>query len=81
MTDPRSRMATWAAAILAAGVVLYVLKDVLLPFVAGFLVAYMADPLVRRLTRIGLGRAVASMIAILVWGACRWSQYAVHRPL
>ena len=60
-------MATWAAAILAAGVVLYVLKDVLLPFVAGFLVAYMADPLVRRLTRIGLGRAVASMIAILLF--------------
>ena len=67
MTDPRSRLATWAAAILAAGVVLYVLKDVLLPFVAGFLVAYMADPLVRRLTRVGLGRAIASMIAILLF--------------
>ncbi len=60
-------MATWAVAILAAGFLLYFLKDVLLPFAAGFLVAYMADPLVRRLTRIGLGRAVASMIAILLF--------------
>lgn len=67
MTDPRSRLATWSVAILAAGFLLYLLKDVLLPFVAGFLVAYMADPLVRRLTRIGLGRAVASMIAILLF--------------
>ncbi len=60
-------MATWAVAILAAGFLLYFLKDVLLPFAAGFLVAYMADPLVRRLTRIGIGRAVASMISILLF--------------
>jgi predicted PurR-regulated permease PerM len=60
-------MLTWLVAIVTAGFVLYVLRDVLLPFAAGFLVAYVLDPLVRRLTRAGLGRAIASMVAILLF--------------
>ncbi|MBM3545318.1 MAG: AI-2E family transporter [Alphaproteobacteria bacterium] len=55
-------------AVLTAGVVLYFLRDVLLPFVAGFAVAYILDPLVSRLTRWRIGRGAASAIAIVLSG-------------
>ena len=34
----------------------YVLRGILLPFVAGFALAYLLDPLADRLQRLGLGR-------------------------
>ena len=38
---------------------LWLLNDVLLPFVAGMALAYLLDPLVQRLQRLGLNRAIA----------------------
>ena len=68
MTEAQSRTTTWLVALVVAGLVLYFLRDVLLPFVAGFAVAYILDPLVNRLTRLRIGRALASAIAIVMFG-------------
>ncbi|MFZ0496365.1 MAG: AI-2E family transporter [Methylocella sp.] len=48
----------WIAAVAATVVVL---RDILLPFVAGFALAYLLNPVVNRLERLGLNRAVAAL--------------------
>ncbi|MSP49798.1 MAG: AI-2E family transporter [Alphaproteobacteria bacterium] len=65
--DGRSRTLTWLAATAAAGFVLYVLRDVLLPFAAGVLVAYVLDPLVNRLVRRRIGRGAAAAAALVLF--------------
>jgi predicted PurR-regulated permease PerM len=55
----------WIAALVVTVALLFVLRSVLLPFVAGFALAYMLDPLADRLQKIGIGRLGASL-AILV---------------
>jgi predicted PurR-regulated permease PerM len=67
VTEGQSRATTWIVAVVVAGFVLYLLRDVLLPFVAAFGVAYILDPLVNQLTRMRIGRALASAIAILAF--------------
>ena len=44
--------------------VLYVLREILLPFVAGMALAYLLDPLANRLERLGVNRLVASLVII-----------------
>ncbi len=67
MDDARSRALTWLVAIAAAVFVLYQLRDVLMPFAAGFAVAYVLDPLVNRLARLKLGRGVAAALALVIF--------------
>ena len=43
---------------------IWVLKDVLLPFVAGLVIAYALNPLAERLTRIGLPRVAAAAVVV-----------------
>lgn len=50
------------AALFAAALVL--LKDMLLPFVAGMAVAYLLDPVVDRLERKGLSRAAGTLVVL-----------------
>jgi predicted PurR-regulated permease PerM len=50
------------AAIGGAGVALYLLSGVLLPFVAGLLVAYFLDPVADRLERLGCSRTLATAV-------------------
>lgn len=52
----------WLIGFVAAGLVLYLLRGVLLPFVAGMAVAYMLDPLADRLERWGCSRALATSL-------------------
>ena len=47
----------WGAALLALVVAIGVLRDILLPFVAGATLAYFLNPLADRLTRLGLRRS------------------------
>lgn len=62
----------WMALILLALAAIYVLQEILLPFVLGFVIAYMLDPLVDWLEKIGRGkrkrgvfsRGTASLIAL-----------------
>ena len=57
----------WVVAIVATVLALFVLRDILLPFVAGFAVAYLLDPLADRLERMGASRLVATLIILILF--------------
>jgi predicted PurR-regulated permease PerM len=57
----------WLAALGAFLLFVYVLRDVLLPFVAGLVLAYLLDPLADRLERLGIGRLGASLVILVVF--------------
>lgn len=63
----RQQALSWAGAILVAFILLYVLRSVLLPFVAGMAIAYLLDPIADRLERHGLGRTFATLIITVVF--------------
>ena len=69
----RTRAVIGLAAVVAFGLVVYLLREVMLPFVAGIALAYLLDPLADRLERLGLGRLAASLmiLALFVVGAGR----------
>ena len=54
----------WVAALAVFIAVLWLLSDVLLPFVAGMALAYLLDPIARRGERLGIGRAVSALIVL-----------------
>lgn len=54
----------WVGGILALALVLWLLKGILLPFVAGFALAYLLDPLADRLSRTGIGRTAAALLIL-----------------
>jgi predicted PurR-regulated permease PerM len=56
----RDQVKYWGIAAAAALVVLWVLGDVILPFVLGAAAAYFLDPVADRLERMGLGRAAGN---------------------
>ncbi len=60
----RRQLIFWACALLVFIALLWLLNDVLLPFVAGMVLAYLLDPLVRRLQRLGFSRAIASVTIV-----------------
>lgn len=60
----------WLVALAVLVGVLWLLADVLLPFVAGMALAYLLDPVARRLERLGLNRTLAaSSILVLAVAA------------
>lgn len=64
MTDSQK----WLTLVLIAvtGVLVYLLAPILMPFVAGFLLAYLGNPLVNRLNRLKLPRVVSVGIVFAV---------------
>jgi predicted PurR-regulated permease PerM len=50
----------WLGAAIVFAAALWLLNDILLPFVVGMVVAYIFDPLVARLQRLGLSRTLAT---------------------
>ncbi|MBI5163817.1 MAG: AI-2E family transporter [Magnetospirillum sp.] len=56
------RFRFWAIGLAAFLVTLYVLRGMLLPFVAGMAIAYFLDPLADRLERVGLSRMAATAL-------------------
>src|ERR1700674_2285440 len=60
----KRQAALWLATLGALVAVFWLLHDVLLPFVAGMVLAYLFDPLANRLERLGLGRFVAAFVII-----------------
>jgi predicted PurR-regulated permease PerM len=60
----QKQLGIWGLAAVALVATLYVLSDVLLPFVAALILAYLLDPLASRLERLGVSRLIAT-IAIL----------------
>ena len=59
----------WLALTAVAGVVLYALSSVLLPFVAGMVVAYFLNPLLSRLQLWGMSRSLGTVIILLLFFA------------
>src|ERR1700678_1952636 len=60
----RRPVAFWIAALATLIALVWLLHDILLPFVAGMVVAYLLDPLASRIERLGVGRFVASVTLI-----------------
>jgi predicted PurR-regulated permease PerM len=58
------QVAFWVAALAVFAGFLWLLSDILLPFIAGMALAYLLDPLTRRLERTGLGRVLSALIVI-----------------
>ena len=56
----------WVGAAAIFLVLLWLLSDILLPFVVGMVVAYFLDPVVVRLQRAGLSRAMATTVVTIV---------------
>jgi predicted PurR-regulated permease PerM len=61
------RLLFWLATLAFAGFALWLLAPILLPFAAGFVIAYFLDPLVLRLEQLRLPRGVAAFIGLLVF--------------
>ena len=57
----------WLIGLAATLVLLWLLRGVLLPFVAGMAIAYFLDPVVRRFGRLGASRTVAALVIELVF--------------
>ena len=54
----------WVAALAVFIAVLWLLSDVLLPFVAGMVLAYLLDPIARRAEGLGIGRGISALIVV-----------------
>lgn len=66
---PRRPLTFWIATLAATIAAVVLLREILLPFVAGFLLAYLLDPLASRLERLGMNRLIATltiMVAFIV---------------
>ncbi|MEQ8396856.1 AI-2E family transporter [Thalassobaculum sp.] len=61
----RERSVFWALFLALVLLGFYVLRDVLVPFVAGMAVAYLLDPVVDRLERIRVPRGLATFVVLL----------------
>ncbi len=66
MTVPQ-RVGFWVAGVLFAALSLFLLRDILLPFVAGLALAYLLDPIADRFERLGLGRLGATLLILALF--------------
>ena len=58
----RAQLAFWLIGLLAFGFCLYLLRGILLPFVAGMAVAYLLDPVADKLEKWRLSRTLATVV-------------------
>lgn len=58
------RILLWVVVFVCLGVILYLLRGAILPFVAGIAVAYLLDPVADRLERRGVPRTLASLLIV-----------------
>lgn len=61
------QVAFWLAALVLAVAALYVLRGILLPFVAGLALAYLLDPVADRFERMGIGRLGATLLILVLF--------------
>ncbi len=55
------QMTFWVLTLVVGMLALWILREILLPFVAGLALAYLLDPLANRLERVGVSRMIASL--------------------
>ena len=56
----------WLAAFLVLALALWLLSEILLPFVVGLVLAYLLTPIVDRLERLGVNRMIASLLLVII---------------
>jgi predicted PurR-regulated permease PerM len=71
----------WLAALAAFILAVYVLRDVLMPFVAGLVLAYLLDPVADRLEKLGIGRLGATLVILFVFVLLFLALLVVIAPL
>ncbi|MET3648144.1 putative PurR-regulated permease PerM [Phyllobacterium ifriqiyense] len=57
----------WTAAMIVFALFLFVFSSILLPFVAGMVLAYFLDPVADRLQRLGLSRLLATVVILVLF--------------
>jgi predicted PurR-regulated permease PerM len=62
----RNQVLVWVGFVLVIILLLWVFSSILLPFVVGLAIAYLLNPLVNRLERVGIGRAFASVLVLVL---------------
>ena len=62
--NPKRPLVFWIATLAAVIAAVALLRDILLPFVAGMVLAYLLDAPVNRLERIGMNRAAATLAIV-----------------
>ena len=60
----------WFASILVLFLIIYTLSSVLMPFVAGIILAYFLDPIVDRLEELGLWRSLSTFFVLTAFMLC-----------
>ena len=60
-----ARPAIWIVLLIAFVAVIILLRGILLPFVAAFILAYLLNPLVNKIDRVGVGRLSATLAIVL----------------
>jgi predicted PurR-regulated permease PerM len=63
----RRQLIFWSVALLVFIALLWLLNDVLLPFVAAMALAYLLDPLVQRIQRLGVNRSLAAVAIVVLF--------------
>src|SRR3954452_17263901 len=58
------QVAFWLATFVVIILLLWLLSDILLPFVAGMVIAYLLDPMTNRLERLGVNRRFAALLIV-----------------
>lgn len=65
--DFRRQMTFWMVALAVFVTAFWLLHEILLPFVAGMGLAYLLDPLAKRLERLGVGRLPATLLIVTLF--------------
>ncbi|MFG1377563.1 AI-2E family transporter [Xanthobacter autotrophicus] len=60
----RFQMRFWVTALILTAISLWLLSGILLPFVAGIVLAYFLNPVVARLERIGVARTLSALVVV-----------------
>ena len=63
----RRQVFFWLGAAVVLALLLYLFSDILLPFVAGMVLAYFLDPVADRLQRFGLSRVMATVVILIAF--------------
>jgi len=77
----RAQFALWLGLLVGFGVVIYGLRDILLPFVAGGVIAYLIDPLVDKLEARGLSRTLATTTVTVAFALVVGAALVLLAPL
>lgn len=62
----QKQVSVWLGTLAVFALTLWFLQDILLPFIAGFVLAYFLDPVADKLERLGLPRVLATTVILLV---------------